>query len=55
MEPIVIYSNNKFHKLSFEKRYKKLVEDKLKLSNKSLNNVSKIIKIENRYEEINKK
>lgn len=50
MKPIVIYSNKKFHKLSFENKYKQIVEDKLKLSNKSLNDVSKIINVEHRYE-----
>ena len=50
MKPIVIYSNNKFNKLSFENKYKKTVENELKIFNKTLNDVNKIIKIEDRYE-----
>jgi len=50
MKPIVIYSNNMFNKISSENKYKKLVEDQIKFFNKTLNDVSKIVKIENRYE-----
>jgi len=50
MKPIVIYNNNTFNKLSFENKYKKIIEDNIKLFNKTLNDVSKIIKTENRYE-----
>jgi len=50
MKPIVIYSNNSFHKLSFEKKYKKLIENELDSCNKTWNDVNKIIKIETRYE-----
>ena len=50
MKPIIIYSNNTFNKSSFENKYKKIIEDKLDLLNKTLNDVNKIIKIENRYE-----
>jgi chromosomal replication initiation ATPase DnaA len=50
MKPIVIYSNNTFNKLSFENKYKKIIEDELMLLNKYWNDVNKIIKIENRYE-----
>ena len=50
MEPITIYSNNTFHKLSFENKYKKIIEDDLHFNNKTWNDVNKIIKIENRYE-----
>ena len=49
MKPIVIYSNNTFNKLSSENKYKKIIEEEIKLLNKTLNDVSKIIKIENRY------
>ena len=34
MEPIVIYSNNFFNKLSFTHKYKKIIEDELMLLNK---------------------
>jgi hypothetical protein len=50
MAPIIIYSNKSFNKLSLEYKYKKIIEDDLKSFNKTLNDVSKIIKIENRYE-----
>jgi hypothetical protein len=50
MKPIVIYSNNFFNKLSFENKYKKIVENELMLLNKTWYHVSKIIKTENRYE-----
>ena len=50
MKPTIIYSNNSFNKLSFENKYKKIIEDNLHIFNKTLNDVCKIIKIENRYE-----
>ena len=50
MKPIVIYSNNTFNKLSSENKYKKIIEDDLTFFNMTLNDVSKIIKKENRYE-----
>ena len=50
MKPILIYSNNTFVKLSYENKYKKLIEDDLKLYKKTWNDIKKIIKVENRYE-----
>lgn len=50
MKPIVIYSNNAFHKISFENKYKKIIENELNLCNKSWNNVNHVIKKETRYE-----
>ena len=50
MKPIVIYSNNTFNKLSFENKYKEMIEIEIKRFNKTLNDVDKIIKVENRYE-----
>ena len=50
MKPIVIYSNNTFNKLSSENKYKKIIEDDIKLFNKTLNDVKKILKIEDRYD-----
>jgi chromosomal replication initiation ATPase DnaA len=50
MKPIVIYSDNSFTKLSFENKYKKLIENEIKICNKTFNDVSKILKIEHRYE-----
>ena len=49
MKPIVIYSNKIFHKLSFENKYKKIIENDIKKFNKTLNDVKKIVKIEDRY------
>ena len=49
MKPIVIYSNKIFHKLSFENKYKKIIENDIKRFNKTLNDVQKIVKIEDRY------
>ena len=50
MKPIVIYSNNTFHKVSFENKYKKIIENEIKICNKTFNDVSKVVKIERRYE-----
>ena len=50
MKPIVIYSNNTFNKLSFENKYKEMIEIEIKRFNKTLNDIDKIIKVENRYE-----
>jgi hypothetical protein len=50
MEPILIYSNNSFKKLSFENKYKEIIDSHLNLYNKTLSDVTKIVKIENRYE-----
>jgi hypothetical protein len=50
MKPIVIYSNNSFNKLSFENKYKKLIENEINLINKKWSDINEIIKIENRYE-----
>jgi hypothetical protein len=50
MKPIVIYSNNSFNKLSYENKYKKLIDYDLNLYNKTWNDINRIVKIENRYE-----
>ena len=50
MKPIVIFINNTFSKLSFETKYKKLIDYELNLSSKIWNDVNKIIKKEGRYE-----
>ena len=52
MKPIVIYSNKTFNKLSFENKYKKIIENDIKRFNKTLNDVDEIIKIEKRYERL---
>lgn len=50
MKPIVIFTNNTFRKLSFEKKYKKIIDYELNLNNKTWNDVNIIIKKEERYE-----
>jgi len=52
MKPILIYCNNTFNKLSFENKYKKIIEDDLNLHNKTWNDINKIMKIEYRYERL---
>jgi hypothetical protein len=49
-KPITIYNNNTFSKLTFEKKYKELIDYELKICNKTWDNVNKIIKKEERYE-----
>lgn len=51
MKTIIIYSNNSFHNLSFEDKYKRIIENELNLFNKTFNDVSKIIKEEIRYKD----
>jgi len=50
LEPITIYSNNNFTKLSFEKKYKTVIEHEIEKYNKTISDINKIIKIEVRYE-----
>lgn len=50
MKPIVIYSNSSFNKLTFESKYKQMIQAELLIINKTLNDVFKIIKSESRYE-----
>lgn len=50
MKPIVIYTNNAFRKVSFEKKYKNRIEHELHSLNKTFDHVSQIVKIETRYE-----
>ena len=50
MKPIDIYSNRAFRKPSFEAKYKTLVERELISVRKTLADVSKIVKVESRYE-----
>ena len=52
MKPIIIYDNNNFNTLSFERKYKSLVEDKINERNKKWCDIKKIIKVERRYERI---
>lgn len=50
MDPIIIYTNNTFLKLSYEKKYEKLIDNELKTCDKTWNDVNQIIKKEVRYE-----
>ena len=48
--PILIYNNNSFNKLSSEYKYKNVVEYEINAINKKWSDVTKIIKVEKRYE-----
>lgn len=48
-KPIIIYVNNSFTKLCFEKKYEKLINYELKICNKTWDDIDKIIKKEERY------
>lgn len=49
-EPIIIYTNNSFTKLSFEKKYEKLIDYELKICDKTWEDINKVMKKEERYE-----
>jgi chromosomal replication initiation ATPase DnaA len=49
MQPIIIYINDTFVKPAFENKYKQLVEDNIKEYNKTWNDITKIMKVEERY------
>lgn len=50
MKPITIYIDNNFTNESLEKKYKNIIEDKLKRCNKTWQYIRKIMKEESRYE-----
>ena len=50
MNPINIYTNCEFNKPLFETKYKTLVENKLSTNGKKWSEITKIIKVEERYE-----
>ena len=50
MDPIVIYNNNSFNKLSSETKYKFLIENKINKYNIKWYEVTKVIKVERRFE-----
>jgi len=50
MKPIIIYNNNNFNKLSSEHKYKNVVEYEMNAIDKKWCDVTKIIKIEKRFE-----
>ena len=50
MKPIRLYIDNNFINEIFEKKYKKIINDELKISNRKWEDIKKIIKKESRYE-----
>lgn len=48
MKPILIYENNNFIKLSFDTKYRHIIEDELYERGKQWNEIIKIIKVEER-------
>ncbi len=50
IKPITIYSDNHFHKLNYETKYKTIIENEMNQYNIKWSDVTKIIKVENRYE-----
>jgi len=48
-EPILIFNNNTFSDVSFEQKYKKIIECELKTCNKQWEDVNKIIQTEETY------
>ena len=51
-KPILIYENHKFNQLSSETKYKNMIENKITNygNGKKWENITKIIKVEERYE-----
>lgn len=50
VEPIVIYSNNRFNKSSCESKYKTRVENEINKDGKNWSDLNKIVKVEERRE-----
>ena len=50
MNPILIYNNNSFQKLSYETKYKILIENEIKKYCKKWSDIVKIVKVEERHE-----
>ncbi len=53
MKPIIIYVNNCFNKVNFEIKYKTLIENEINKYGKKWCEITKIIKVEERYEMYN--
>jgi len=49
MNPIIIYTNNSFNKVIFEKKYKTLIENEINKYGKKWCEITKIIKVEDRF------
>ena len=50
MKPIMLYENNNFIQLSFETKYKTIVDNEINKNNMRWSNIHKIVKVEERYE-----
>ena len=50
MKPIILYNNNKFNKSNYETKYKSIVEKYMNDYGKQFSDITKIIKVELRYE-----
>jgi len=50
MKPIIIYMNEHFNKESFELKYKNIIENEINNAGKKWCEITKIIKVEERYE-----
>ena len=50
MKPIIIYNNNNFNQLSFDIKYRNIIENEINKYNKKWYEVTKVVKIEERYE-----
>lgn len=50
MGPIVIYDHNKFCQSRFEPKYKSMIEDEMNNYGKTWSQITKIIKVESRFE-----
>ena len=49
MQPILLYAKNQFRKVSFEIKYKKIIDYNLVSFNRGWKDIYKIVKVEERY------
>ena len=49
-EPIIIYTENSFNKVNTEMKYKRIIENKLNKNDKKWCEITKILKVEERFE-----
>jgi hypothetical protein len=52
MKPIIIYSSNSFNKVNSETKYKSLIENEINSYGKKWCEITKIIKVESRFERV---
>ena len=50
IKPIMLYENNNFIQLSFETKYKTIVDNEINKNNMRWDHIHKIVKVEKRYE-----